>query len=44
MFDEFCDFLCNKTKRFITVEINPPHGASIQPIIEDIKKYNLQKI
>ena len=41
MFEEFCDFLCNKTKRFITVEINPPHGASIQPIIEDIKKYNL---
>jgi 5,10-methylenetetrahydrofolate reductase len=43
MFDEFCDFLCNKTKRFITVEINPPHGASIQPIIEDIKKYDLQE-
>jgi 5,10-methylenetetrahydrofolate reductase len=43
MFEEFCDFLCNKTKRFITVEINPPHGASIQPIIEDIKKYNLQE-
>ncbi len=41
MFDEFCDFLCNKTKKFITVEVNPPHGASIAHILEDIKKYDL---
>jgi len=43
MFEQFCDFLCNKTKRFITVEINPPHGASVSHLIEDIKKYGLQK-
>ena len=41
MFEKFCDILCLE-KRFITVEINPPHGASIDGIIEDIKKYNLQ--
>jgi len=44
MFDEFCDFLCNKTKRFITVEINPPHGASIEPTIEAIRKSGLPKM
>ena len=45
MFEEFCDFLCNKTKRFITVEINPPHGASITPIIEAIRNTDLpQKV
>jgi len=43
MFEEFCDFLCNKTKKFITVEINPPHGASITHILEDIKKYKLHE-
>ncbi len=43
MFEEFCDFLCNKTKKFITVEINPPHGASIDQILEDIKKYKLHE-
>jgi 5,10-methylenetetrahydrofolate reductase len=41
MFDEFCDFLCNETKRFITVEINPPHGASMKPIIEAIRQSGL---
>ena len=41
MFEKFCDILCND-KKFITVEINPPHGASIDGIIADIKKYNLQ--
>jgi len=41
MFEKFCDILCLE-KRFITVEINPPHGASIAGLIEDIKKYNLQ--
>jgi len=41
MFEKFCDVLCLE-KRFITVEINPPHGASIDGVIEDIKKYNLQ--
>jgi len=41
MFEKFCDILCLE-KRFITVEINPPHGASIDGLLEDIKKYNLQ--
>jgi len=43
MFEKFCDFLCNDTKKFITVEINPPHGASISHIIDDIKKVELDK-
>jgi len=42
MFDKFCDTLCND-KKFITVEVNPPHGASISNIIEDIEKHNLDK-
>ncbi len=41
MFEKFCDILCNN-KKFITVEINPPHGASIDGIIADIKKHDLQ--
>ena len=41
MFENFCNILCND-KKFITVEINPPHGASIDGIIADIKKYDLQ--
>ncbi len=43
MFKEFCDFLCHKTQKFITVEINPPHGASIQGLIEDIRKHGLHE-
>lgn len=42
MFEKFCDVLCLE-KEFITVEINPPHGASINAIIEDIKKHNLHE-
>jgi len=41
MFEKFCDILCGD-KNFITVEVNPPHGASIDGILEDIKKYGLQ--
>ena len=41
MYEKFCDVLCLE-KTFITVEINPPHGASIDGLIADIKKYNLQ--
>lgn len=41
MYEKFCDVLCLE-KTFITVEINPPHGASIDGIIADIKKHNLQ--
>jgi len=43
MFKEFCDFLCHKTEKFITVEINPPHGASIDGLIADIKKHKLHE-
>jgi len=42
MFEKFCDILCND-KPFITVEVTPPHGASISKAIEDIKKYNLHE-
>jgi 5,10-methylenetetrahydrofolate reductase len=42
MFKKFCDILCSNTK-FITVEVNPPHGASIDSIIEDIKKHKLHE-
>jgi 5,10-methylenetetrahydrofolate reductase len=41
MFEKFCDVLCLE-KNFITVEINPPHGASIDGLIADIKKHKLQ--
>jgi len=41
MFEKFCDVLCLE-KDFITVEVNPPHGASIDGLIADIRKYNLQ--
>lgn len=41
MFKKFCDILCTD-KKFITVEVTPPHGASIDKIISDIKSYNLQ--
>ncbi len=43
MFETFCDFLCNQTKQFITVEVNPPHGASLEGILADIKKHNLHE-
>jgi len=43
MFKEFCDFLCHKTEKFITVEINPPHGASIDGLIADIRKLKLHE-
>jgi len=42
MFEKFCDVLCLE-KNFITVEVNPPHGASIDSVIENIKKYNLHE-
>ena len=43
MFETFCDFLCDKTKKFITVEVNPPHGAPINKIIEGIRKHKLHE-
>ena len=42
MFEKFCDVLCLE-KRFITVEVNPPHGASVDAIIADIKKHKLDE-
>ena len=42
MFEKFCDVLCLE-KEFITVEVNPPHGASIDHLIEDIKRTKLHE-
>ena len=42
MFEKFCKRL-HSSKPFITVEITPPHGSSIKPIIETIKELNLHK-
>jgi len=42
MFEKFCDVLCLE-KEFITVEINPPHGASLDKIIDNIRLYGLDK-
>ena len=41
MFENFCKTL-HSNKPFITVEITPPHGASIKPTIEKINALNLQ--
>ncbi|SFV50986.1 5,10-methylenetetrahydrofolate reductase [hydrothermal vent metagenome] len=35
MFDQFCQTLCSD-KPYITVEVNPPHGASLDSIIASI--------
>lgn len=40
MFDSFCNQLCSN-QDFISVEVNPPHGASIQTIIKKIEDANL---
>jgi len=42
MFEKFCNKL-HSNEYFITVEITPPHGASMKYIIEDIKKSNIAK-
>ncbi|MCK4442830.1 MAG: methylenetetrahydrofolate reductase, partial [Sulfurovaceae bacterium] len=42
MFKQFCKTL-HSNEPFITVEITPPHGASIKNIIEDIKDLELDK-
>ncbi len=41
MFDQFCHTLCS-SEPFITVEVNPPHGASIDGIISNIREIGLQ--
>ncbi len=40
MFEAFCQNL-HSNKPFITVEVNPPHGASLDPVIDMIKASNL---
>ncbi len=42
MFEKFCKTL-HSNKPFITVEITPPHGASIKPTIEKIRELNLHE-
>jgi len=42
MFDQFCQTLCSQD-RYITVEVNPPHGASLDKIITSIKDVDLDK-
>jgi len=42
MFEKFCKKL-QSNEPFITVEITPPHGASIDKIIEDIRLLELDK-
>ena len=42
MFENFCKTL-HSNKPFITVEITPPHGASIKPVIEKIKALKLHE-
>lgn len=43
MFKSFCKNLHSDDKEFITVEITPPHGASIKKIIEEIEDIKLYK-
>ncbi len=40
LFDTFCATLCSP-KPFITVEVTPPHGASMDNIIEQIRDFDL---
>ena len=42
MFKKFCEKL-HSNKLFVTVEITPPHGASMSGIIEKIKKSEIAK-
>jgi 5,10-methylenetetrahydrofolate reductase len=42
MFEKFCKRL-HSNKPFITVEITPPHGASISTVIDSIKSIGLDK-
>jgi 5,10-methylenetetrahydrofolate reductase len=42
MFDEFCKTLCSD-KPYITVEVNPPHGASVDTLLSSIKEVGLQE-
>ncbi len=42
MFEKFCNKL-HSNKSFFTVEITPPHGASMNPVLESIKKSGVYK-
>jgi len=42
MFNKFCKKL-HSNKPFITVEITPPHGASIEPVLEKIEALKLHE-
>jgi 5,10-methylenetetrahydrofolate reductase len=42
MFKQFCQNLTGDDP-FISVEINPPHGASIDQVIENIRTYDLHE-
>ncbi|CAA6814653.1 MAG: 5,10-methylenetetrahydrofolate reductase (EC [uncultured Sulfurovum sp.] len=42
MFENFCKKLCSN-ETFISVEITPPHGASIKPTIEKIRELKLHE-
>jgi len=42
MFDQFCETLCSD-KSYITVEVNPPHGASIDSLLASIESVGLDK-
>ncbi len=42
MFDQFCETLCSD-KPYITVEVNPPHGASIDSLLASIESVGLDK-
>ena len=42
MFEQFCQTLCSD-KPYITVEVNPPHGASLDSIIKSILKSGVDK-
>jgi len=41
MFNRFCETL-NGDKPFITVEITPPHGASMEPILKELEESKIQ--
>ncbi len=42
MFENFCKTL-NSNRPFITVEITPPHGASLKPILQKIEELKLHE-
>ncbi len=42
MFDQFCETLCSD-QPYITVEVNPPHGASIESLLSSIEAVGLDK-